>query len=180
MNWIKEVVSKERKVTGSKQDSSSNESGDEAKFPSIPNSNVSRIEEDVGSECQTDSECLPSKDCPYYQEQQDLLKSLTNQTSKTNIVQQLRSLICNRQQRAVCCPNVSGSKMDSSSNKSQDNAKKQKIKNFCYLPPEYRGVDGGTAEFLEDCDTLGKIHLLLLGLLQKLKSFLIIVTPKSQ
>ena len=30
---------------------------------------------------------------------------------------------------------------------------------FCYIPPEYRGVDGGTAEFLEDCDTLGKIHL---------------------
>ena len=30
---------------------------------------------------------------------------------------------------------------------------------FCYIPPEYRGVDGGTAEFLEDCDTLGKIRL---------------------
>ena len=30
---------------------------------------------------------------------------------------------------------------------------------FCYLPPEYRGVDGGIAEFMEDCDTLGKIYL---------------------
>ena len=92
MTWVKEVAVKER---------------DEAKIASFLNNPVSRIAEDVGIECQLDSECLPSKDCPYYQNQQDLLKNLTNKTSKTNIVQHLRSLICNRQQRAVCCPNFS-------------------------------------------------------------------------
>ena len=117
------------------------DSGDEAKFPSILPSN-NPVKEDVGSECQSDSKCLPSTDCPYYRAQQNLLTFFTDKTIKINIVQHLRSLTCNRQQNAVCCPTY------------------EFWPEFCYLPPEYHGAaPWGTAKFLEDCDTLGKIHL---------------------
>ena len=29
-------------------------------------------------------------------------------------------------------------------------------KDFCFLPPEYNGKNGGKAKLLEDCKTLGK------------------------
>jgi len=59
---------------------------------------------DLGSECDSNSECLLSKDCQYYQDQQDILKSLSSKTARQNLILKLRKLICNKQQRGICCP----------------------------------------------------------------------------
>ena len=67
--------------------------------------NCKSVTEDVGSECESDSECLPSKDCQYYKDQQETLKSTTDKTIKTNIIKDLRGRICNKKERALCCPN---------------------------------------------------------------------------
>jgi len=61
------------------------------------------LREDVGSECNSDSECLSSKDCEYYQDQLVKAKTLAG-TSRNNLIQKLRKLICNRNQRGICCP----------------------------------------------------------------------------
>ena len=37
---------------------------------------------DDGTECDSDSECIPSRDYQYYKDQQDLLKSLTDKALK--------------------------------------------------------------------------------------------------
>ena len=63
-----------------------------------------RLTEDVGWECDSDSECLPSIDCQYFQEQQKLLKSLTDRTARINMIQDLRKYICNKKERGFCCP----------------------------------------------------------------------------
>ena len=57
------------------------------------------------NECDSDHKCLPSADCQYYQEQQTLLKTLTG-TLRANLIQELRKLICNRKERAICCPKL--------------------------------------------------------------------------
>ena len=62
------------------------------------------ITEDDGSECDSDSECLPSTNCQYYQEQQALLKTLTDKTLRAKLIQKLRKLICNKKERGICCP----------------------------------------------------------------------------
>ena len=55
-----------------------------------------RLTEDVGWECDSDSECLPSIDCQYFQEQQNLLKSLTDRTARINMIQDLREAFKNK------------------------------------------------------------------------------------
>ena len=65
---------------------------------------ITSLTEDAGRECDSDSECVPSKDCPNYQEQQDLLRTLTDRASKTKLIQKLRKLICNKRKRGICCP----------------------------------------------------------------------------
>ena len=67
-------------------------------------SDDARLTEDVGQECQSDFECLPSTNCQYYQEQQVLLKSLTDRTARMNMIQDLRKQICNKKERGFCCP----------------------------------------------------------------------------
>ena len=62
------------------------------------------LTEDDSSKCDSGSECVPSADCQYYQEQQDLLKTLTEKTLRAKLLQKLRKLICNKKQRAICCP----------------------------------------------------------------------------
>ena len=62
------------------------------------------LTEDEGSECDSNSECLPSTECQYYQGQQDILKNLTSRASKTKLILKLRKLICNKNQRGICCP----------------------------------------------------------------------------
>ena len=62
------------------------------------------LTEDDSRECDSDSECLLSKDCQYYQEQQDLLKSLTDKTLRANLIKKLKDLICNKKERTICCP----------------------------------------------------------------------------
>ena len=43
---------------------------------------VKSLKRDDGTECDSDSECIPSTDCQYYKDQQDLLKSLTDKALK--------------------------------------------------------------------------------------------------
>ena len=62
------------------------------------------LTEDEGSECDSNSECLLSTECQYYQGQQDILKNLTSRASKTKLILKLRKLICNKNQRGICCP----------------------------------------------------------------------------
>ena len=66
--------------------------------------NITSLTEDIGRKCDSDFECLPSKDCQWYQDQQDLLKSLTDKTSRSRLIRKLRKLICNRKERGICCP----------------------------------------------------------------------------
>ena len=62
------------------------------------------ITEDPVRECDSDYECLPSTDCQYYQEQTSLIKSLTNRTLRSKLIKKWKKLICNKNQRGICCP----------------------------------------------------------------------------
>ena len=62
------------------------------------------LTEDDISECDSGSECLPAEDCQYVQEQQNLFQTLTEKTLRAKLLQKLRKLICNKKQRAICCP----------------------------------------------------------------------------
>ena len=62
------------------------------------------LTKEVVSECDSDFECLPFKDCPYYHNQQNLLKSTSDKSVKAKIIQELRERICNRKEKLFCCP----------------------------------------------------------------------------
>ena len=67
------------------------------------------ITEDIGRECDSDSECLPSRECQYYQEQLVYLKTLTDRSLRSKVIKKLRELICNKKQRGICCPRANNS-----------------------------------------------------------------------
>ena len=62
------------------------------------------VEED--SRCEEDRECIPSEKCPEYNSDRERLQSYSKD-GKTNDYEnlklQLQNLVCNRQQRKICC-----------------------------------------------------------------------------
>ena len=62
------------------------------------------LTEDAGSECDSDSECILSKDCQYFKDEQNKLGKVTDETEKTNLISKLREGICNKKQKGFCCP----------------------------------------------------------------------------
>ena len=65
---------------------------------------INGITEDVGHECDSDSECLPSNDCQYLQDQKAMIKELTDRDQKIKLIKKLKEGICNQKERAFCCP----------------------------------------------------------------------------
>ena len=63
---------------------------------------ITSLTEDVGRECDSDSECLPSTDCESYQEEIALWKSLSR-IDLNNLKQKYRKLVCNKKERGICC-----------------------------------------------------------------------------
>ena len=70
----------------------------------LTKSQSNRVREDYGKECDAESECLLTTECEYYQDQQDVLKTLSKGKTRNALIKKLRSIICNIGQRAVCCP----------------------------------------------------------------------------
>ena len=66
-------------------------------------SNTKGLTEDAGSQCDSDSECIFSKDCQYFTDEQNKLGKITDRTEKINLVNKLREGICNKKQRGFCC-----------------------------------------------------------------------------
>ena len=62
------------------------------------------VEED--SKCEDDQECIQSEKCPEYKSQRERLRSYQN-AGNTNEYEslkiQLKELVCNKQQRKICC-----------------------------------------------------------------------------
>ena len=73
----------------------------------LTKSQSNRVREDSGKECDAESECLLSTECEYYQDQQDVLKSLSKGKTRNALIRKLRNTICNVGKRAVCCPKPS-------------------------------------------------------------------------
>jgi len=73
----------------------------------LTKSQSNRVREDYGKECDAESECLLSTECEYYQDQQDVLKSLSKGKTRNALIRKLRNTICNVGKRAVCCPKPS-------------------------------------------------------------------------
>ena len=70
----------------------------------LTKSQSNRVREDYGKECDAESECVLTTECEYYQDQQDVLKTLRNRKTRNALIQKLRKIICNIGKRAVCCP----------------------------------------------------------------------------
>ena len=70
----------------------------------LTKSQSNRVREDYGKECDAESECLLSTDCEYYQDQQDVLKTMSKGKTRNALIKKLRNIICNIGKRAVCCP----------------------------------------------------------------------------
>ena len=67
-------------------------------------SNTEGLTEDAGSECDSDSECILSKDCQYLADEQKRIGKITDRTEKINLVNKLKEGICNKKLRGFCCP----------------------------------------------------------------------------
>ena len=67
-------------------------------------SNTEGLTEDAGNECDSDSECIPSKDCQYLTDEQKRIGKITDRTEKINLVNKLKEGICNKKLRGFCCP----------------------------------------------------------------------------
>merc|ERR1712012_356674 len=67
-------------------------------------SNTEGLTEDTGSECDSNSECILSKDCQYLTDEQKRIGKVTDETEKINLLNKLREGICNKKLRGFCCP----------------------------------------------------------------------------
>ena len=62
------------------------------------------LTEDAGSECDSDSECILSKDCQYLTDEQKRIGKITDRTEKISLLNRLKEGICNKKQKGFCCP----------------------------------------------------------------------------
>merc|ERR1712012_1139983 len=61
--------------------------------------------EEVDKTCKTEETCLPDSQCQIFQEKLKLKDELEKGSAeRTAIVNQLKNEVCNKKERAVCCP----------------------------------------------------------------------------
>ena len=59
---------------------------------------------EINKKCSSESECISASKCPLYQAKLEKIKQLSvNSTNRRSLINDLRSSICNRKLKAVCC-----------------------------------------------------------------------------
>ena len=54
----------------------------------LTKSQSNRVKEDYGKKCDADSECLLTTECEYYQDQQDVLKTMSKGKTRNALIYQ--------------------------------------------------------------------------------------------
>jgi len=106
-----------------------------------------------GSSCPTDQVCATRKSCKYWVDRENSVKSLSEQNpQRKKYISDARNAICNRAERAVCCPIDDGIDPDCNMDCSMDACNglpKQDECGYVTLPPSniIGGEDASLGEF---------------------------------
>ena len=99
---------------------------------------------ETDKDCGGDETCFKTNDCPSFLKKHERYKSLSVGLEQTNLKRQLKEAVCNKKERAFCCPNGNVKETDKVCGRDEICRKMENCDSFLEKHKRFKSLSGGS------------------------------------